>query len=130
MNIYTNTLEEIAENESARMVVTKMKFEFSQNPLLAIQKTNKMIWGDAGDQACVSLLVAMAAVNAPRWREAVRACMEAALWHPCTEIAEQAALGLLHVNDAKSISAIEEVSRLYPENKVFPHVCARLLRPL
>lgn len=130
MNVYSNTLEEIAESGNERMTVTKMKFEFSQNPIRAIYKTNQMIWGGAQDKTCASLLVALSSIKAPRFHEAIRASLEAALWHPNDVVMEYAALGLIQLNDSVSLDALEDVHALRPSNKVVSHAIAMLLKPL
>lgn len=130
MNIYVNTLHEIAASGSRRMTETKMVYEFSQNPAAAIQKTNTIIWGGADVKTCASLLFAISGVCSPRFHEGIRACLEAALWHPSREVAESAAGGLVRLNDASSVRALADAAYLHPDSQAFPRAIEMLLKPL
>lgn len=130
MNIYVNTLREIAASGNHRMTAMKMTYEFSQNPVEAIRKTNTILWGDADVKTCVALLFGISGIVAPRFHEGVRACLESGLWHPSWEVAEAAAQGLVRLNDPASIRALADVCYVYPDSKAFPRAIELLLKPL
>lgn len=130
MNIYTNSLEEIASTGNMRMTITKMKYEFAQNPLRAMQRANAMIWGGASSNTCASLLAALSSVNAPRYHEGIRASIEAAVWHELVDISESAALSLARLNDARSIPCLQEALALRPDSMAIAYAINYLTKPL
>lgn len=130
MNIYVNTLREVAESGNLQMSITKVKFEFSKDPLEAIAVCNLIIWGDASEIAKASCLSALATVNAPRYHEALRASIEAALWHKAKAVVDASAIALMRLNDPASIKPLEASHRFNPESSAIPSAIKALLTPL
>lgn len=130
MNIYVNTLREIAESGNLRMSITKVKFEFSKDPLEAIALCNLIIWGDASEAAKCCCVSALATVNAPRYHEALRASIEAGLWHKDDGVSDASAIALIRLNDPASIRALEACQRFRPTSTAIPSAISNLLAPL
>jgi HEAT repeat protein len=130
MNIYVNTLEEIAESGNLRMSITKIKVEFSKDPLEAILQANRVIWGPYSNHAKACCISALSTVNAPRYHEALRASIEAALWHKEGSVRDASAIALIRLDDASSLKALEALQRFHPESAAVKSAIKSLLMPL
>lgn len=130
MNIYVNTLEEIAESGNLRMSITKIKVEFSKDPLEAILQANRVIWGPYSDHAKACCISALSTVNAPRYHEALRASIEAALWHKERVVRDASAIALIRLDDVSSLKALEALQRFHPEAAAVKSAIKSLLTPL
>ncbi len=130
MNVYANTLEEIASSGNTRMTITKMKYEFAQNPIRAIHRTNALIWGGASSLACASLLIALSCISASRYGEAIRTTLETAIWHPEPDISNHAVMALAKWNDERAIRPLENLLAFRPNDPLILNAIEELCKPL